>query len=105
MKTTTPRLRAMIKKCGGRVLAFNNRLKGKESDKQVTELLELILENVQKNGNTPYTDDMYKKAEIYIKEKEEELKKKAKDENDKKVKEIEKEFAEKYDRLFAEQTQ
>lgn len=105
MQTTTPRLLSMIAKCGGRVLAFNNRLKGKESDTQVTELLEMILENVQKNGNTPYTDDMYKNAEEIIKKKEEELKKKAKDENDKKVKEIEKEFAEKYDRVFAEQTQ
>lgn len=104
LKTSTPRLRAMIDKCGGRVCAFNNRLKGEKSEKQVKELLDLILKNVQENGNTPYTDDMYKTAEKILKEQEEELKKKSKDENDKKIREIENKYAEKYDRLFAEQT-
>lgn len=103
LKTTTGHLLALIKKCGGRVYAFNNKLKGEESDKQVKELLKLILENVQKNGNTPYTDDMYQKAEKIIRQKEEELKKKAKDENDKKVREIENKLAENVNRLFAEQ--
>lgn len=101
LKKTTPKLTSLIEKCDGRTLAFNNRLKGEESDKQANELLEMIFENVQRNGNTHYTDDMYKKAGKILREQEEKMKKKAKEENDRKIQEIEKQFAEKHDREMA----
>lgn len=57
----------MIKKCGGRVCVFNNRLNGNESDEQVFELLKVIIKNVEENGNIYYMDDMYKNVEKILK--------------------------------------
>lgn len=101
LKTTTAKLTALIEKCGGRALAFNNRLKGKERDKQANELLELIVANVQKNGNTHYTDEMYKKAGKIIKKEEEEMRKKAEEEKKRQIQEIKKELDEKHFREMA----
>lgn len=63
IKTTPPKLQMLIKKCGGRVIAFNNRLKGEEQDTQSKQLLNMILENVEINGGEYYTNEMYKAAE------------------------------------------
>lgn len=62
-------LNEIIKKCGGRVFAFNNDLK---DDEQVQNLLQGIANNVQKNGGGHYTNDMYRKAEEEIKKIENE---------------------------------
>lgn len=104
LKKTTAKLTALIEKCGGRALAFNNRLKGEESDKQANELLELIFENVQKNGNTHYTDAMYKKAGKIIEEKKEEMRKEAEEEKKREYQEIEKQLNEKYNREISIKT-
>lgn len=101
LQTATAKLTALVEKCGGRALAFNNRLKGKECDKQANELLELIFENVQNNGNTHYTDDMYKKAEKFLKKKEEEMRKEAEEEEKRKWEEIKKQIVEEQSREMA----
>lgn len=101
LRKTTANLTALIEKCGGRALAFNNRLKGEKGDKQANELLELILENVQKNGNTHYTDAMYKKAGQIIKKKEDEMRKKAEEEKKREEQEIVKQYTEKHSREMA----
>lgn len=72
VKTATDKLKLFINKCGGRVITFNNRLKGEEQDAQVRELLTTILKNEEKNEGKYYSNEMYEQAEIEIKKKEEE---------------------------------
>lgn len=67
------KLREFIGKCDERVIAFNNKLKGYESDAQVKELLDMIEKNVQKNGGRFYTNEAYQEAEREIQKMEKEL--------------------------------
>lgn len=55
IKSCSPGLRGLIEKCGGRVVAFNNRLKGQQQDVQVVELLSMILDNIKSNDGEYYT--------------------------------------------------
>lgn len=67
------KLKEFIGKCDERIIAFNNRLKGAESDAQVKELLEMIEKNVHKNGDRFYTNEAYQEAEREIQKMEKEL--------------------------------
>lgn len=67
------KLREFIEKCDERIIAFNNKLKGAESDAQVKELLEMIEKNVHKNGGRFYTNEAYQEAEREIQKIEKEL--------------------------------
>lgn len=73
-------LQTFIDKCGGRALAFNNELTGKQSDSQVQELVDMIEHNVKINGGNCYTSETYIKAEIEVKRMEEESLRKAREE-------------------------
>lgn len=79
-----PHLKTFLDKCGGRALAFNNKLKGDEADEQVKELLNMVDENVERNEGQCYTSKAYNEAEAQVKEMEKilktELKKKAEEE-------------------------
>lgn len=88
-------LKTFIEKCGRRVIAFNNRLKGKEGDDQVRELLSMIYENVEKNNGECYKNEMYEEAEKHLKKREDEIRKKAQMERDKELQAIQKSFVEK----------
>lgn len=90
-----PHLQSFIKDCGGRVVAFNNRLK-LEADEQVKELLSIIKNNVEKNKNKCYTNKMYEKAEQILREREAEIRKEAQMERDKELKAIEDKLAEEF---------
>lgn len=79
-------LRLFIDKCGGRVIAFNNKLKGSQSEPQVKELITMIEKNVSRNGGKFYTNEMYLEAEIEVRKMELELLKKHRDENEMKLK-------------------
>lgn len=79
-------LRLFIEKCGGRAIAFNNKLKGSQSEPQVKELLKMIEQNVIRNGSKFYTNEMYLKAEIEVQKMETELLNKLQDETDMKLK-------------------
>lgn len=79
-----PHLQSFIKDCGGRVVAFDNKLK-LEADEQVKELLSFIKNIVEKNKNKFYTNEMYEKAEQKIQEREAEIRKKAQMERDKEL--------------------
>lgn len=85
LKSVPPTLQTFIEKCGRRVIAFNNRLKGDETDKQVRELLSMILKNVNKNNGECYRNEMYEEAEKLLQEREDEIRKKAQLERDKKL--------------------
>lgn len=63
IKSLPSNLQAYIGKCGGRVTAINNKLKGKKGDEQVKELLSMIINNVEYNNGEWYTSDMYMEAE------------------------------------------
>lgn len=88
IKSVPPTLQSLIVKCGGRVIAFNNRLKGNEGDEQVRELLSMILRNVERNNSKCYTNEMYIKAEKILQEREAEILKRAQMERDKELQSI-----------------
>lgn len=72
-KTVSVELKALITKCGGRVIAFNNRLKGVQQNAQVNELLLMILKNIKSNDGECYTNEMYIEAEKQMRKREEEM--------------------------------
>lgn len=92
----------LIQKCGKRVIAFNNRLKGVEQATQAKQLLDIILANLEKNGDTCYTNEMYIEAEKILKEREEEIMRKAKEEHEKELKAIEDKISQKYEMKYKE---
>nr|XP_022297006.1 uncharacterized protein LOC111106572 [Crassostrea virginica] len=67
LEKSPKRLQIFIKKCGGRALAFNNKLKGEDQEKQVKRLISIIDKNVTANGGECYTNEMYTRAEDEIK--------------------------------------
>lgn len=67
LEKSPKRLQIFIKKCGGRALAFNNKLKGEDQEKQVKRLISIIDKNVTANGGECYTNEMYTRAEEEIK--------------------------------------
>lgn len=68
LEDSPAQLRQFIQKCGGRVLAFNNKLKGEKQEKQVWELICKVEDNVKANNGVCYTNEMYVKAEKEIQE-------------------------------------
>ncbi|XP_055999975.1 GTPase IMAP family member 7-like [Ostrea edulis] len=103
IKTVPPHLIKFIEKSGGRVIAFNNRLKDGDMDAQVVELLSMISDNVENNGGKWYTDEMYIEAEKLIKEREEADSKIANEERERELKEIEMKLTEMYEATFAKE--
>lgn len=79
-------LKSFIEKCGNRTLAFNNELKGEQSEAQVKELLTMIETNVERNGGNCYTNEAYIQAEIQVKKMEEKIVRKARKEAEEKLK-------------------
>lgn len=62
LESSPKELKMLIKKCGERVIAFNNILTG-EKDAQVNELLNMIRKNVRENGGQFFTNEMYEITE------------------------------------------
>lgn len=88
---TVPRgLKEFIEKCGGRTIAFNNRLTGEGGDRQVKELLSMIVENVEKNNGECYKNEMYKEAEKLLQKREAEIRKNAEMKREKELREMKK---------------
>lgn len=101
IESSPEKLKNLIKRCGNRKIAFNNRLKGEQQNAQVKELLAQILENVKKNKGKHYTNDMYIAAEKMLKKKEEELKQKLKEEHEKQLREIKEKIVKEFKQKFA----
>lgn len=89
-------LKVFIGKCGGRVIAFNNRLKGEEKDEQVKELLRMIYVNVENNAGECYKNEMYKEAEKRLQEREAEIRKQAQLEREKELQDMRKKLSEEF---------
>lgn len=101
IKSSPANLQNLIKRCGNRKIAFNNRLKGEQQNAQVKDLLAQILENVKKNKGKHYTNDMYIAAEKMLKMKEEKLKQKLKEEHEKQLREMKEEIFKEFEQKFA----
>lgn len=89
-------LRNFVRKCGGRSLVFNNRLKGVEKDQQVQYLLNIVSENVAKNEGKCYTNEMYIEAEKFIRELEAQRKQKKREKKEQEIKKIKEEMEKKF---------
>lgn len=96
IRTSPPELLGLIRQCGGRYIAFNNRLKGQERDKQAEDLLHMVLKNVKENNCKCYTNEMYVEAEKILREKERDMERKAKEKHELELKAIEEKLDEKY---------
>lgn len=90
IENAPPHLQSFVKDCGGRVVAFDNKLK-LGADEQVKELLSFIKNIVEKNKF--YTNEMYKKAEQKLQEREAEIRKQAQMERYEELKAIERKLA------------
>lgn len=104
IKTVPDELQVLINKCGKRVIAFNNRLMGKQQDAQVEELLSMILDNIKSNNGECYTNEMYDEAEKQLKKREVEILLKAKMEREKELEKIERKLALRYESKFEEES-
>lgn len=98
-----PILKQLIKKCGDRVCAFNNKARGREQDEQVQQLLQKISENIEKNGGNWYTNEIYQEAEKQINIKEEERLAKQEAEWEKQLQAIKKTIADDYNKNLTEE--
>ncbi|XP_078518843.1 GTPase IMAP family member 7-like isoform X2 [Lissotriton helveticus] len=67
-------LTKLVRSCGDRYCAFDNRLKGQERKDQVSDLIGLIDKVVGDNNGTCYTNDMFVQAEAMVQEKIAEMK-------------------------------
>ncbi|XP_076135410.1 GTPase IMAP family member 5-like [Alosa pseudoharengus] len=62
-------LSSLIEQCGGRYHTFNNKSTDR-TDRQVSELLEKIEAMVEKNGGGHYTSEIYKEAQMKIRQRQ-----------------------------------
>lgn len=69
-----PYAKSFLQKCNNRWIAFDNTLKGNESDEQVNRLINMIDEIVKNNGGHHYTNADYAKAEKDLQDKIAEMK-------------------------------
>ncbi|ELK37319.1 PREDICTED: GTPase IMAP family member 7 [Myotis davidii] len=68
-------LKNIVKECGNRCCAFNNRsVDEAEKEAQLRELVELIEEMVERNGGTHFSDAIYEEVGKKLQSKEEALK-------------------------------
>lgn len=89
-------LKKILAKCNNRCIAFNNKADVLSRYQQVKDLLEMIVAIHKQNNGKYYTNDMYKKAEIIMKDRELEIllkrEKEKKHEREQIKKEVSKEF-------------
>ncbi|EFB28139.1 hypothetical protein PANDA_022361, partial [Ailuropoda melanoleuca] len=97
-------LRSVIRECGNRCCAFNNRGTEAEKEAQVEELVGLIEQMVWRNGRAYFSDDIYKDTEERLKQKAEVLKKTYTDQLHKNIMLVEKEYAHKLQQEVEEKT-
>ena len=63
LESSDTNLKSIIKECGNRCLAINNRAGKAEQETQVQELVELVEAMVQSNGGIYFSEAIYKDAE------------------------------------------
>ncbi|XP_062956926.1 GTPase IMAP family member 7-like [Cynocephalus volans] len=86
-------LKNIIRECGDRYCAFNNRAGEAEKEDQVQELVELIDKMVWSNGGTYFSDAIYRDVKEKLKRETEILKKTYTDQLNEEIKRVEEEYA------------
>lgn len=102
IKTAPDQLKMLIKNCGGRVIAFNNRLSGEKQNDQVQELLEIIDKNLHDNHGKCYTNEMYELAEMELKKRDAEKIQQFKEEQEQRYEEMKAQIEKEYESKFKE---
>ncbi|XP_030052111.1 GTPase IMAP family member 9-like [Microcaecilia unicolor] len=65
----------LIDHCEGRFIAFNNKAPEEELKRQVSKLIDMVDDLVMKNGETCYSNKMFIKAEIELREERKRMRK------------------------------
>lgn len=71
LNTAPVELKALIEKCGRRVIAFNDKLKGEQQNAQVINLLSMIWKNIKSNDVEYYTNEMTTEPEKQLRKRNE----------------------------------
>ncbi|XP_020833542.1 GTPase IMAP family member 4-like isoform X2 [Phascolarctos cinereus] len=93
-ETRNEALKDLIGQFDGRYCAFNNRAMGNEQETQLKELLSVVEQVVQKNGDSCYTNEIYKLAEKNIQKETEALQRSYKQDLERLKEEIRQEYEE-----------
>ncbi|KAK3101190.1 hypothetical protein FSP39_001628 [Pinctada imbricata] len=94
-------LKDILRRCGGRKIAFNNRASGAKRDQQVQGLLDIVDDIIQQNRGKCYTNDMYDEAETVMLQKEAEIRRARKERKQQERRQIEREVESKYRKELA----
>ncbi|KAJ8312317.1 hypothetical protein KUTeg_009690 [Tegillarca granosa] len=97
-----PELKAIVKLCNNRYIAFNNRLTGIDQEHQVKRLIDMINDVVYKNEDRFFTNEMYEKAEKTLLRQEQEMRKKLQKEESREIKVIRRQLTSKFNKKFDE---
>lgn len=95
LETVPEELKTIIRKCGKRFIAFNNRAKGSDRKRQTKSLLKMIDDNISENDEKYYTNEMYLEAEKILKKRDEEIENERKQQYEREKEEIMRQFTEK----------
>ncbi|XP_062293704.1 GTPase IMAP family member 9-like [Scomber scombrus] len=88
-------LQELVSRCNGQYHVFNNKLKDRT---QVTELLQKIINIIQKNGGSHYTNQMFQEAERAVEEEKQRILKEKEKQRRREQKEQERKLQEKYEK-------
>lgn len=94
-----PYFKELLKKCEYRYHAFDNKANEAQKVAQVSELMTMILNMVQYNGNTHYTNKSYESVEEFIQKGTEISQQHYKEQFEKKMKEIRQKYEEEIKKL------
>ncbi|KAL6083267.1 hypothetical protein STEG23_010137 [Scotinomys teguina] len=86
-------LKSIIRECGGRCLAINNKAEPAEREVQVQELVELVEAMVKSNGRVYFSDAIYKDTEQRLKREVEILRKLYRAQKENEIRIVEEEYA------------
>ncbi|XP_046563333.1 GTPase IMAP family member 9-like isoform X2 [Haliotis rubra] len=98
-------LRDLLKSCGNRYIAFNNRASPEERNETVQRFLDMVDRIHSNNSGEVYTSDMYKEAEKVMLKREEQLRQEHEAEVNKEKRKIEEEYQTKMTAMEEAQTE
>ncbi|XP_078541467.1 GTPase IMAP family member 7-like [Lissotriton helveticus] len=73
IQSSDSKLKGVIRGCGNRYVAFNNRAQGGVREQQVCALISMVEKMVNDNGGLYYTTEMFQRAEEKIQRREQEI--------------------------------